>query len=136
MLQYGDEPALLWSALWFGSELEETEVSVEMSMDEGFHTYGIDLQPDLLTFYYDREIIYQTANNIPVEYVDVRSKKYSLNWPTLSTGSDQKYDRKMYVMVNLAYGGGGSSNSNLTSALAGGQVRDMMVKYLLQFPIL
>jgi hypothetical protein len=33
-------------------------------METGFHQYGLDYQPDYLTFYYDRELIYQIPNFI------------------------------------------------------------------------
>ena len=60
-------------------------------MTEGFHSYGFDMQPDLLTFYYDRQVILQVPNSIP--------------------GGRGMYDRPMFLMVNLAYGGGGSGNN-------------------------
>ena len=60
-------------------------------MTTGFHSYGFDLQPDLLTFYYDRQMILQVPNVIP--------------------GGRGSYDRPMFLMVNLAYGGGGSGNN-------------------------
>ena len=60
-------------------------------MTTGMHSYGFDMQPDLLTFYYDRQLILQVPNVIP----DGRGS----------------YDRPMYLMVNLAYGGGGPGNN-------------------------
>ena len=32
--------------------------SIQCAMTEGFHTYGLDLQPDFLTFYFDRNMIW------------------------------------------------------------------------------
>ena len=49
-----------------------------------------DIQPDYLTYYYDRTMIWQANSSIP---------------------GHGTYDRPMYVMVNLAYGGGGDSNN-------------------------
>ena len=60
-------------------------------MTTGMHSYGFDMQADLLTFYYDRQMILQVPNVIP----DGRGK----------------YDRPMFLMVNLAYGGGGPGNN-------------------------
>ena len=52
------------------------------SMTTGFHTYGLDLQPDELNFYYDRQIIWTQNNTIP--------------------GGHGSYDRPMWVMVSRA----------------------------------
>ena len=76
------------------------------SMTTGMHTYGIDIQPDSLTYYYDRTLIWQAPSSIP---------------------SHGTYDRPMYVMVNLAYGGGGDDN-NVSYILDHPQ--DMAVEYV------
>ena len=60
-------------------------------MTTGMHSYGFDMQPDVLSFYYDRQLILQQPNTIPY-----------------GRGS---YDRSMFMMVNLAYGGGGPGNN-------------------------
>jgi len=117
--QYGDGPALLRSTVhyWPSSQSKNTHwaeagISVQPTMETGFHLYGIDLQPDYITFYYDREIIYQVPNKILVNGL-----------------VENKYDRAMYIMVNLAYGGGGPSNQP-SPALDTGGPRDMLVKYV------
>jgi len=84
---------------------------LQPTMETGFHTYGLDLQPDFLTFYYDREIILQVPNYIPLNGL-----------------KENYYSRPMFVMVNLAYGGGGSSNDK--TALDKGGPRDMLVQYV------
>ena len=76
-------------------------------MTTGMHSYGFDMQPDVLTFYYDRQMILQVPNAMP----DGRGK----------------YDRAMFLMVNLAYGGGGSGN-NISYILTHEQL--MYVQYV------
>ena len=49
------------------------------SMQDGMHTYGIDIQPDFLTYYYDRTMIWQAPSTIP--------------------NGHGTYDRPLYVMV-------------------------------------
>jgi len=81
--------------------------SRQCSMTTGFHTYGLDLQPDFLTFYYDRQQIWQVSNSIP--------------------GYNDSFNRPMYVLVNLAYGGGDSNNN--ASSLEHGP-KDLLVEYV------
>ena len=49
------------------------------SMQSGMHTYGIDIQPDSLTYYYDRTMIWQATSAIP---------------------NHGTYDRPLYIMVS------------------------------------
>jgi hypothetical protein len=112
--QYGDpvstlfstvhlwDPSHSWTKLW-----EKQNASKQPSMTSGFHTYGVDIQPDYLTFYFDRQRIGRFANSIP--------------------GRTEKFDEPMYVMVDLAYGGGYSGNV-ISNLLNGPQ--DMQVKYI------
>lgn len=81
--------------------------AIQCSMYSGFHTYGMDIQPDFLTAYYDRVEVMRFPNNIP--------------------NVTEKYDRAMYIMVNLAIGGG-SSRNNQTNLNKGPQ--DMFVQYV------
>ena len=60
-------------------------------MTDGFHSYGFDMQADFLNFYYDRQLMLQMPNSIP--------------------DGHGKYDRSMFIMANLAYGGGGPGNN-------------------------
>ena len=92
--EFGDNPALLhvgvhnWdkSADWgYGRAIDQC------SMTTGFHTYGIDIQSDYITWYYDRQMIDQIPNIIPT--------------------TNGTFDRPMYVMVNMAYGGGTNINN-------------------------
>jgi len=112
--QYGDpvstlfstvhlwDPSRSWTKLW-----EKQNVSKQPSMTSGFHTYGVDIQPDYLTFYFDRQRIGRFANSIP--------------------GRPEKFDEPMYVMVDLAYGGGYSGNV-ISNLLNGPQ--DLQVQYI------
>ncbi len=75
-------------------------------MTQGFHLYGLDVQPDFLTFYYDRQQIWQVPNVVP--------------------GYGDMYNRPLYVLVDLAYGGGTSIN-NETNLDKG--PKDMWVEY-------
>jgi beta-glucanase (GH16 family) len=112
--QYGDpvstlfstvhlwDPSHSWTKLW-----EKQNLSKQPSMTSGFHSYGVDIQPDYLTFYYDRQRIGQFPNSIP--------------------GRSEKFDEPMYVMVDLAYGGGYSGN-DISHLLSGPQ--DMQVQYI------
>jgi len=111
--EYGDDPGSLHTTvhLWDSAEWNKSwgkeSVSPECSMIQSFHTYGLDIQEDFLTFYFDRRRVWQFPNAIP--------------------GFSDKYDRELYVMVDLAYGGGSSRNnaSNLDN-----NPRDMLVEYV------
>jgi len=111
--EYGDGPGNLFSTLHLWNAADSTHnwgtdnISPECSMIEGFHTYGLDIQQDFLTFYYDRRRIWQYPNTIP--------------------GFADKYDRDFFVLVDLAYGGGGNDN-NVTNLDSGPQ--DMLVEYV------
>jgi len=110
--EYGDNPALLHATLhlWDSDPSKDWGygyVSHQCSMTTGYHTYGLDLQPDYLTFYYDRQMIVHTPNVIPA--------------------NNSTYDRPMFVMVNMAYGGGGNIN-NETNLNKG--PLDMLVDYV------
>jgi len=109
---YGDGIGILRTTLhWWDPDPKKDwgfgAASPQCSMTTGSHTYGLDLQPDFLTFYYDRQMIWQQNNSIP--------------------GGHPSYDRPMYVMANLAYGGGGSGN-NISYILDHPQ--DMLIDYI------
>jgi len=70
-------------------------------MTSDFHTYGADIQPDKITFYFDRLAIGQFPNSAP--------------------GYTENFDREMYVLVNNAYTG---DNVNVT------EPQDLQVKYV------
>jgi hypothetical protein len=55
--------------------------TAEPGMTTGFHTYGVDWEPNTITFYFDRKEIYQTATP-----ADIKNKP-------------------MYIIANLAIGG-------------------------------
>jgi len=104
--QYADNPSLLHTTLHYwpkdgGKNWGVGVTAIRCDMTSGFHTYGLDLQPDYLTFYYDRLAIWQMPNIIP--------------------GYGDKYDRKFYVMINLALE---SWITNITSP------QDYLVKYV------
>jgi len=69
----------------------ESVLVQQCGITTGFHTYGMDIQHDNITFYYDRVAIWQIPNIAP--------------------GFDDTYDRPLYIMVNLAYGGAGGNNN-------------------------
>jgi beta-glucanase (GH16 family) len=112
--QYGDpvatlfstlhlwDPSNSWAKLW-----HQESLSPQPTMTTGFHTYGADIQPDYITFYYDRQRIGQMPNAVP--------------------GYTDKFDQPMYIMVDLAYGGGYSGNI-VSNLLKGPQ--DMQVRYV------
>jgi len=112
--QYGDpistlfstlhlwDPSSRWAGLWYRQHL-----SKQPTMTAGFHTYGADIQPDYITFYFDRRRIEQFSNSIP--------------------GYTEIFDQPMYIMIDLAYGGGYSGNF-VSNLLKGPQ--DMQVRYV------
>lgn len=112
--QYGDpvatlfstlhlwDPSNSWAKLW-----EKENRSSQPTMTAGFHTYGADIQPDFITFYYDRQRIAQLPNAIP--------------------GYTDKFDQPMYIMIDLAYGHGYAGNK-VSNLLNGPQ--DMQVRYV------
>jgi len=86
--QYGNS-SIIHSTLHYWSNSNSTpnwgreKTSRQCGYQTGFHTYGLDIQEDYLTFYFDRVATWQTENNIPT-------------FP-------DKYNRPMFVLVNLAY---------------------------------
>jgi len=98
----------LWDASASWRQLWNTQsVSNQPTMTTGFHSFGVDIQPDYITFYYDRERIGQFPNAIP--------------------GYPDKFDQPMYIMLDLAYGGGAPGIS-APNSLSGHQ--DLQVKYV------
>jgi hypothetical protein len=112
--QYGDPASTLFSTLhlWDASkswaQLWYTEnLSTQPSMTTGFNTYGVDIQPDFVTFYYNRQRIWQVPNAIP--------------------GYTDQFNQPMYIMLDSAYGGGYSGN-NVSNLLT--QPQDLQVQYV------
>jgi beta-glucanase (GH16 family) len=112
--QYGDPVATLFSTLhlWDSGDSwaqlwGKQTYSNQPTMTTGFHTYGADVQPDFITFYYDRQRIGRLPNAVP--------------------GYTYKFNQRMYVMINLAYGGGYAGN-DVSNLLNGPQ--DMQIKYV------
>jgi len=110
---YGDGPGIMRSTIHYWDNGNSSgnwglgQSAIQCSMYSGFHTYGMDIQPDFLTVYYDRMEVMRFPNKIP--------------------NVAENYDRPMYIMVNLAIGGGGSTN-NQTNFDKGPQ--DMYVQYV------
>jgi len=110
---YGDGPGIMRSTIHYWDSANSKgdwgwgQSSIQCNMYSGFHTYGMDIQPDFLTVYYDRMEVMRFPNNIP--------------------NVTENYDRPLYVMVNLAIGGG-SSRNNQTNLNKGPQ--DMLVQYV------
>ncbi len=112
--QYGDpvstlfstlhlwDPSNSWAKLW-----DKQNLSKQPTMTTGFHTYGADIQPDFITFYYDRRRVGWFPNAIP--------------------GYSDKFNQPMYIMLDLAYGGGYAGNT-VSNLLKGPQ--DMQVQYV------
>jgi beta-glucanase (GH16 family) len=110
---YGDGPGIMRSTLHYWDSSNSSgdwgygQSSIQCSMYHNFHTYGMDIQPDFLTVYYDRMEVMRFPNKIP--------------------NVAENYDRPLYIMVNLAIGGG-SSRNNETNLNKGPQ--DMLVQYV------
>jgi len=110
---YGDGPGILrstvhyWDSASSSGNWGQGQSSIQCSMYSGFHTYGMDIQPDYLTTYYDRAEVMRFPNKIP--------------------NITENFDRPLYLMVNLAIGGG-SSRNNETNLKKGPQ--DLFVKYI------
>jgi beta-glucanase (GH16 family) len=110
---YGDGPGILRSTIHYWDNANSKndwgwgQWALQCSMYSGYHTYGMDIQPDYLTVYYDRMEVMRFPNKIP--------------------NITENYDRPMYIMVNLAIGGGSNLN-NETNLRKGPQ--DMLVKYV------
>jgi beta-glucanase (GH16 family) len=80
----GHEPAHLYGTLHYGTEAapqRRQPVAIAGAFDSsaGFHTYGVDWQPDRITWYYDGRKVGETRNEVR--------------------------DQAMYLIVNLAVGG-------------------------------
>src|SRR5271156_104630 len=91
-----------WAQLWYTQNL-----STQPSMTTGFNTYGVDIQSDFITFYYNRQRIWQVPNAIP--------------------GYTDQFNQPMYIMLDSAYGGGYSGN-NVSNLLTHPQ--DLQVQHV------
>jgi len=85
--QYGEHPNALHTTVhrWLanGTHTGEGRPAIVEGMDSGFHTYGAMVQPDFITFYYDRAEIWKAK-------------------------TPQEAKQPLYLLVNLALGGGWS----------------------------
>lgn len=73
-----------------GNHTMSQGVSSVADMSSGYHTYGVDWQPDMLTFYFDGHEVYQTPT------------------PT-------DLDKPMYMIANLAIGGSWPGDADATT---------------------
>ena len=96
------DPSHSWAQLWINEAL-----STQPTMTSGFHTYGVDIQADFITFYFDRKRVGQVPNAIP--------------------GYTDKFNQPMYIMLDMAYGQGYSGN-NVSNIL--NHPQDMQVQYV------
>ena len=109
--QYGDGPGVLHVTLhnWYHTKAYGYGVDEQAcKMTDDFHTYGFDMQDDYLTFYFDRQKIAQFPND--------------------GTYGGEKYDREMFVLIDLAYGGGGAASNNISHLI--GHPADLEVEYV------
>ena len=83
----------LWDKVNSSRTWYEATAVQQCSMTRDYHNYGIDIQPDFLTVYYDRQMIWQVPNVIP------------------GRTDTKAFDREFYFLIDLAYGGGGSGNN-------------------------
>jgi beta-glucanase (GH16 family) len=91
----GQEPDHLYGTVHFGTEAEPRShqaAAVQGFIDssDGFHTYGVDWQPDRITWYYDGVKVGESANTIRHE--------------------------AMYIIANLAVGGKWAGSPDETTA--------------------
>ena len=91
-----------WDQLW-----SATTTSNQPTMTTGFHSYGVDIQPHFITFYFDRKRVGQLPNAIP--------------------GYTDKFDEPMYIMLDLAYGGGAPGSTAPNQLM---EPQDLQVKYV------
>ena len=77
----GKDPTKLYTTLHYGTDNAQAQGSATVAdMSDGYHTYGVDWEPDTITWYFDGQQVYQAA-----------------------TPADMH--KPMYMLANLALGG-------------------------------
>ena len=90
MEMLGNNPGTYYTSIHSGSpanEINAGQPDAVANTSQGFHTYGVDWEPDHLTFYFDGQQVYQTAT------------PWDMNTP-------------MYMIANLAVGGTWPGNAD------------------------
>jgi len=93
MEMLGNEPSVYYTSVHSGTaanEINAGQPDKVVDTSAGYHTYGVDWEPDHLTYYFDGQQVYQTA-----------------------TPSDM--NSPMYMIANLAVGGTWPGNADGTT---------------------
>ena len=83
--------------------LNEANVTVS-DMTSGYHTYGVDWEPDTITWYYDRQ-------------------------PTFQAATPADLDKPMYLIANLAVGGAWAGDPDATTPVPAQMTIDYIRAY-------
>ena len=93
MEMLGNDPSVYYTSIHSGTAANEINAGQPNGvgdMSTGYHTYGVDWEPDFITYYFDGQQVYQTAT--PPD----------MNVP-------------MYMIANLAVGGAWPGNADSTT---------------------
>ena len=91
----GNDPTRLYTTVHYNSDNEsQSQGETVANMSSGYHTFGVDWEPDYITWYFDGQQVYKVAT------------------PAQMTGANAS---PMYMIANLAVGGGWPGNANAST---------------------
>ena len=101
MQAIGSEPNTNYTFVHYGAELATGQANVATGATTGFHTYGVNWQKDMITWYFDGHQVFQTAN--PSDVV-----------------------KPMYLLANLSVGGSEPGSPDATTVFPA----DLKIDYI------
>jgi beta-glucanase (GH16 family) len=107
MEMLGNNPSVYYTSVHSGTasaEINNGQADAVANTSTGFHTFGVDWEPDFITYYFDGKQVYQTP-----------------------TPSDM--NTPMYMIANLAVGGGWPGNADSTTPFPANMQIDFVRAY-------
>jgi len=118
----GNDPTKLYTTVHYGADNQSQSLgSTVADMSGGYHTYGVDWEPDAITWYFDGREVYQTATP-----ADMNKPMYMLAnlavggyWPGMVDGST-RFPAAMHIDYIRAYAPSGDAGSGGGTTEPGG----------------
>ena len=105
----GNDPSTLYTTVHTGAANNSfSQANHVVDLSAGFHTYGVDWEPDYITWYLDGHAVYKTAT------------------PADMTGANAS---PMYMILNLAVGGYWPGNADSTTHFPNSMLVDWVRAY-------